>query len=488
MLQQVCFGSGNCLQNTSNQHFFVYGGISAPLSTHIGGIVCQCFSQCLHNADIVHNQPIALALRHTVGPGNGLHQSMRFQGFVQIQAGQAFYIEARKPHSAHKHYPQRILRIFELFVQFPLFHFLAMGFNIQVPFLECLNFILFLTDNHCHFGFFHPGQFSVQFLGFLLCSMSGLFFQPGNFLCPVFLHQIVHPHTGYFVQADKHSLTAGPQIGIMLHKIPGNGLQPLLCCKKMYFLGKFPLQFFLLVRIQVSPFNGFQNPVGDFRVVQVGNFIAPVFIIQRHCCTIFHRPFEIIYRYVTAKGAFSNVVTGQQRSSGESDPGSRRQKSHHILSKNAVLTPVCLVGQNQNIMVRANWICVGYVEFLNQSKNKAGISLEFSHQVSAAGGNKLAGFSFAQQAAIFKGIADLSVQFFPVGKYYNRGRAGKLPPDLLGQEHHGIALAAALGMPKYPQLAVLQFPGFVGFYCLIYPQVLVIAGQDFHCPTTGVIE
>ena len=81
-----CVGLSDQFHNTGNQLFFIYGRISAILAADIGGIVCQCLSQCLYNANIVHNQAITLAFCHTIGTGNGLHQGMCLQRLVQIQA------------------------------------------------------------------------------------------------------------------------------------------------------------------------------------------------------------------------------------------------------------------------------------------------------------------------------------------------------------------------------------------------------------------
>ena len=89
----------------------------------------------------------------------------------------------------------------------------------------------------------------------------------------------------------------------------------------MDLLGKLPLQLLLLVYVQVGPLNGVQNPIGDFRIVQIGDFIAPILIIEGHRCTVFHRPLEIVNRYVTAKGTLSNVVTGKQWSPGKANAG-----------------------------------------------------------------------------------------------------------------------------------------------------------------------
>ena len=220
---------------------------------------------------------------------------MRFERLVQVQAGQALHIKTGEPHGAYEHHPQRIFRVLEFFVQLPLLHFLPVVFDIQTPFLEGLNLVLLLADHHGHFRLLHPGNLPVQLLGFLLGGVSAFRLQLGNFPGPVFLCQVVHPHTGDLVQAHEHSLPAGPQVGVVAHKVPGDGVQPLLSGQQMDFLGKFPLQLLLLVHVQVGPLDGVQNPVGDLRVVEVGDLIPPVLIVQGNRGPVLHRPFEIVH-------------------------------------------------------------------------------------------------------------------------------------------------------------------------------------------------
>lgn len=146
-----------------------------------------------------------------------------------------------------------------------------------------------------------------------------------------------------------------------------------------------------------------------------------------------------------------------------------------------------LVRHDEDIVVGIDRLRVGFVEFLNEGKNKTGIATQLLYQIFAAGGNKLAGFGLAQQAAIFEGVTDLLVQLIPVSEDDNGGRACELPSDLLGQEHHGIALAAALGVPEDAQLAVVQFSGLVSLHCLVDTKILMIAGQDLGSAPAGVV-
>ena len=85
MLCQKGFSHIQNLVNSGDQLFLVYRGIS-PATSEIRCVICQCLSQCFHDTDIIHDQTIALSFRNTVGTGDGLHQRVRFQGLVQVQA------------------------------------------------------------------------------------------------------------------------------------------------------------------------------------------------------------------------------------------------------------------------------------------------------------------------------------------------------------------------------------------------------------------
>ena len=70
---------------------------------------------------------------------------------------------------------------------------------------------------------------------------------------------------------------------------------------------------------------------------------------------------------------------------------------------------MCLVREDKDVMFGIERLCVGLIELLNQGKDKAGVTPKFINQIIATGGNKLPSLGFAQQAAVFKGIADLLV-------------------------------------------------------------------------------
>ena len=175
----------------------------------------------------------------------------------------------------------------------------------------------------------------------------------------------------------------------MLHKILCNGAQPFICGEDVNFLCKFPFQLFLLRGIKVGSFNGVQDPPGDLRLVQLGDLIRAVLIVQRHRCAVLHRPLEIIHRQIPAKGALGDMVIRQKRRTGKADAGCRGQQVHHVVCKNAVLTAMGFVRQNQNVVIRVDGRLLGQVELLDQGKHKAGVAPQLFYKVCTAGCNEL---------------------------------------------------------------------------------------------------
>ena len=80
----------------------------------------------------------------------------------------------------------------------------------------------------------------------------------------------------------------------------------------MDFFCKLCFQLVLLIHIQIRLLNGIQNAACNFRVVfHIQNFLAAVFVVQRHSCTILYSSPEVIHRYVATEGALGDVIAGQ---------------------------------------------------------------------------------------------------------------------------------------------------------------------------------
>ena len=125
-----CFCCRNGFQNPRDQFFFIHGRVRATVAIHIRSVIGQGFPKRFDDSYIIDNQAVALTLGYAVSAGNRLHQRVRLQGLVQIQAGQAFYIETGQPHSANKYDAEWVGRIFEFFIQFPLFHLFTVIFDV----------------------------------------------------------------------------------------------------------------------------------------------------------------------------------------------------------------------------------------------------------------------------------------------------------------------------------------------------------------------
>ena len=298
--------------------FFVHCGAVAAAAA-VGRIIGKGFAQGLDDAHIINDEAVALALGNAVCPGDGLHQRMCLEGLVQVQARKALYVKAGEPHGADKHHPQRIGGILELFVEFAFFHFFAVGRDIQAPCPEGLDLVLFLADDHGHFGLFHPLELAGKLLRLLLAGLIDL---PGKFFfffLPEAGHKVIHAYAGHFVQADEHGLAAGPQIGIMAHKVAGDGFQARCGGQQVNLFGKFPFQFFLLIHVKIGFFDGIKDLVVNGGIGDVLQALAPVFVVQRYGGVVIDGTLEVIDGDIAAKGAFRNVVVGQQGSSGKTD-------------------------------------------------------------------------------------------------------------------------------------------------------------------------
>ena len=64
----------------------------------------------------------------------------------------------------------------------------------------------------------------------------------------------------------------------------------------MNLMGKFSFQLLLLRIVKVRILYGVKNLVGNFRIFQVENFLAAVFVIQRNGRTILNCSLEVINR------------------------------------------------------------------------------------------------------------------------------------------------------------------------------------------------
>jgi hypothetical protein len=146
----------------------------------------------------------------------------------------------------------------------------------------------------------------------------------------------------------------------------------------------------------------------------------------------------------------------------------------------AVLGAVAFIDEDEDFADRLTWLTfevfdkllevfgVAFAKFVNEGAEQAGSGLaQLGHEVSAAAG-AVDGFTDVGEDAL-----DLAVEFVPIGDDYDAGM-GIVFEYPLGQEHHGDAFAAALGVPDDAAFTVLDV-GLGGFDA----EVLVDAGELF---------
>ena len=185
-----------------------------------------------------------------------------------------------------------------------------MGQDVQSPLLEGLDLVLILADDHSHFGFLHPLDLAFQLLRLLLGGVFLFGLQRLDLLLPILLHEVIHPHAGDLVEADEHGLAAGPEVGVVSRKIPGDRAQARLGGEQVNLFGKLRLQLVLLVHVQIGCLDGVQDAVGDLGIVQVEDLLAPVLVVERDGGAIVHGAFEVVDGDVAAEGAGGDVVVG----------------------------------------------------------------------------------------------------------------------------------------------------------------------------------
>lgn len=256
----------------------------------------------------------------------------------------------------------------------------------------------------------------------------------------------------------------------------------------MDLLGKFPLQLLRLAHIQIGLLDRLEDLIGDLRLLPLAEPVRTVFIIQRNRRSVVYGLLEIVDGNIIAEGPHRELIISEERRPRESDARCRGQQMKHILRKLPVLAAVRLIRQDEHIMIGIDRLCARLIEFLDERENIARIAMQLFQQILPAGRDELRRLGRAQQTAHFKSPADLRIQLIPVRQHHDRRRAAELPPDLLGEERHGIALAGALRMPENAQLSVAQLPFLIGLYRRIDAQILVIPCKDLGRRAAGMVE
>ena len=207
----------------------------------------------------------------------------------------------------------------------------------------------------------------------------------------------------------------------------------------------------LLVRVEFGLCDGVGDPVVEVEARDAELFAA-VLVNELHGRAVFFGALEVVARDVAAEDALRQVVVLEQRRAGEADEGRIRQGEPHVARELAGLRAVRLVGNHDDVVARAVWLARVHVliELVDQAEDVAVVFLQQRLQLlTGTGARRL----FVCDAAADEGPVNLAVEIVAVGHQQEGELRGNLPPHLLGEERHGVGLAAALRVPEHAQLA-----------------------------------
>ena len=141
---------------------------------------------------------------------------------------------------------------------------------------------------------------------------------------------------------------------------------------------------------------------------------------------------------------------------------------------------MCLIRHHDHIATLIPRLGHALAELVNQAENIAAVFV--LEQALQAFGTRGFVALVSGDTTADEGFVNLVVQFLAVGQQHKGIGRGDLAMHLLAEEHHGVALAAALGMPEHAQLA-RQHICIAGLQLgdgLVDAQVLVVACHHFQ--------
>ena len=266
----------------------------------------------------------------------------------------------------------------------------------------------------------------------------------------------------------------------MAHEVLGYCLQARPGHEDMDVAAQIALELLGLVLIEVHLLQCIQQLVVDVGIVDLQQ-VASVFVVQGHSRSVLDRAFEVVDGQVPAEGPLRQMVVLQKRRSGEADSRRRGQDAIHVVGVYAVVGAMGLVGQDDDVVVGDDGLDVGIVELVDEREDEARVAPQLLDQILAAGSDVALRGNASQAAAALERVADLRIQLISVRKDEERGRFRRRTPlDLPGDEHHGVALAAALRVPEHAQLAPVDGALLEGFDGLVGSQELVVAGDNLR--------
>ena len=360
--------------------------------------------------------------------------------------------------------------------------------DVQPQCGHVLDLVLALRDDHGHVGGLQRGD-----LRFEIGPRHGVAGRPGGTSSaarcfrPGRLHLVVHPHRGGLVHADHHRLAREAAAGEVRGDVRRDRVQPVGAGDQVVLAGELALQPGLLRLVQLGVFQhgrhvGVEVGVGQ---LQLGD---AVFVVERHRGLVVHRLLEVVDADVVAEDRARLLLAGHQRGAGEADERGVGQRVAHVQREDVVLAAVRLVGHDDDVgpvgELRVGLPALG-VELLDQGEDVAVVLPQELAQVLAAA-RPDAALRLGDRARVGEVAVDLLVELLPVGDDQEGPVARQLAQDLLGEEDHRVAFAAALGVPEDAEAALTPGPSPVrgrGGRCdggegVVDAEVLVVLGDQ----------
>ena len=260
-----------------------------------------------------------------------------------------------------------------------------------------------------------------------------------------------HAGTRDLVDAYQHRFSGFPAGRTVLDEIGGNLVKPFVSSDDLVVLAQQLVEQCRLVGIELGLLNFCRDAV-----VQISprhaQLLAPVLVDQLDGRAVLFGPFEIISRDVIAEDAFGDFVLLEERCAGEADEGRIRQRKAHVARQPARLCAMRLIRDHDDVVA----LTIGLlridilVELVYQAEDVAVVLLQQLFQIVTRRGPRrlVVGDATADERFVY-----LVAEIVSVGHQQESKIAFQAPPHLLGEEGHGIGLAAALGVPEHPKSA-----------------------------------
>ena len=447
-------------------------------------IDCQRLLQRGEDVGVIHDDAAVLALEHAVGAGDGLHQRVIAHRLVEIDRRAAGRIEAGQPHGADENEPQRIGWVLELLLQagIRVFHALAMRRNVEAQLRHLRDLVLGRRYDQRHVGGLENLQARRQFVTVRGGQIgAGQFALDAGCLCrPVPAHLVVHFQRRRLVDGHHHRLAQEAAPEKMPDDVLRHGFKPVIAGQDVILAAQLAFELCLLFVVQACRFYGVVDLFVEVGVDQA-QFGRAVLVVERNRRAIGHRLLEVVDRDVIAEHIPGALLAGDQRRAREGQELRPGQCRAHVEGQSVVLAAMRLVGKYDDVGPVAE--AVGSLKLVDQSEDVAMVFAQQLAQLRTAGCVAFIGFAGTDRADGAERLGDLHIQLDTVGDHDKAPVAGHFAHDLLGEKHHRIAFAAALGLPEHAGAAVAPLAGLQHRSDgVVDAKELVVLPQDFDQP------